>query len=451
MAKKKPPAAEPVPVAPKSVPGTDAWPATKPSMRPVAQLVPAARNARTHSREQIEKIVASIREWGWTNPLLIDEQDGIIAGHGRVLAAQQLGIEAVPVIVASGWSDAQKRAYLIADNKLALESGWDRGILAMEFGELAALDFNLELTGFEGKELRGLLSLFESKQGDINDPGPLEPPESPTSRVGDLWLLGNHRILAGDSTKFEDVRRLMAGEKATLLATDPPYLVDYRGGNHPQSWANKPDVKDKDWDDYKDPTSGLEFFVGWLAAWLPECSLDVPVYQWHATRRQVLVERAWEKHDLLVHQTIIWVKARPVLTRSHYMWQHEPCFYGWRKGHMPKRPPANERTVWQIDQVGEQDGIHPTQKPVAIFERPIMFHTEHGDVVAEPFSGSGTQLIAAEKTGRRCRAMEISLPFVDAGVRRWEQATKKQATLEGDGRTFTEIAVERAAAAEVHA
>lgn len=237
----------------------------------------------------------------------------------------------------------------------------------------------------------------------------------------------------------------MAGEKATLLATDPPYLVDYRGGNHPQSWANKPNVKDKDWDDYKDPTSGLEFFVGWLAAWLPECIDEVPIYQWHATRRQVLVESAWEKHDLLVHQTIIWVKARPVLTRSHYMWQHEPCFYGWRKGHMPKRPPANERTVWQIDQQGEQDGIHPTQKPVEIFERPIMYHTDVGGIVAEPFSGSGTQIIAAERSGRKCRAMEISPAFVDAGLMRWERATGKSATLEGDGRTFAEIASVRLA------
>lgn len=211
---------------------------------------------------------------------------------------------------------------------------------------------------------------------------------------------------------------------------------------------NKPDVKDKDWDDYNDPTSGLEFFVGWLAAWLPECILEVPIYQWHATRRQVLVERAWEKHDILCHQTIVWVKARPVITHSHYMWQSEPCFYGWRKGHMPVRPPANESNVWQINQQGEQDGIHPTQKPVEIFERPIMFHTVADAIVAEPFSGSGTQIIAAEKHGRRCRAMEISPAFVDVAVRRWEQFTGKQAILDGDGRTFAEVAAERLAVAE---
>lgn len=417
------------------------WPATHPEQRRTADLLPYARNARTHTKAQVAKIAASIREWGWTIPVLIDEKNTILAGHGRIQAAQTLGIENVPCIVARGWTEAQKRAYVLADNQLTLSGDWDMAALAAELSDLTAFDFDLALTGFSESELDSILK----RTSGVQDPGVVEVPEIATSRHGDLWLLGDHRLLNGDSTVADDVRRLMAGEKATLLATDPPYLVDYRGGNHPQSWANKPNVKDKDWDDYKDPTSGLEFFVGWLAAWLPECIDEVPIYQWHATRRQVLVESAWEKHDLLVHQTIIWVKARPVLTRSHYMWQHEPCFYGWRKGHMPKRPPANERTVWQIDQQGEQDGIHPTQKPVEIFERPIMYHTDVGGIVAEPFSGSGTQIIAAERSGRKCRAMEISPAFVDAGLMRWERATGKSATLEGDGRTFAEIASVRLA------
>ena len=238
----------------------------------------------------------------------------------------------------------------------------------------------------------------------------------------------------------------MAGEKASLLATDPPYLVDYSGGNHPQSWANKPDVKDKTWDQYVDPEKGSAFFLAFLQAALPHCEPRVPVYQWHATRRQVMVELAWIKAGLLVHQTIVWVKARPVLTRSHFMWQMEPCFYGWIEGNMPaqgRKPPPAESNVWQIDQQGQQDGIHPTQKPVALFERPITWHTKAGEVVLEPFSGSGTQIIAAEATGRRCCAMEISPGFVDAGVARWQKATGRQAILASTKQTFDALAAER--------
>jgi DNA modification methylase len=239
----------------------------------------------------------------------------------------------------------------------------------------------------------------------------------------------------------------MDGDTASLLATDPPYLVDYQGGNHPQSWSNKPEVRDKHWDDYVDPESGLEFFTAWLRVALDHCHEAVPIYQWHATRRQVLVEQAWQANGLLVHQTIIWAKARPVLTRCHFMWAHEPCFYGWPQGHMPERKPEpSSRTVWTIDQVGEQDGIHPTQKPVEIFRRPIGWHTRRGEIVLEPFSGSGTQIIAAEEQGRRCFAMEVSAAFVDVALRRWELATGKAATLDGDGRTFAEVAEERGAA-----
>jgi len=224
----------------------------------------------------------------------------------------------------------------------------------------------------------------------------------------------------------------MAGERASLLATDPPYLVDYQGGNHPQSWANGGrKTKDKHWDDYRDPDAASGFFTDFLRVWLAHSVEGVPVYQWHATRRQTLVEDAWRKNGLLVHQTVIWVKARPVLTRSDYMWQHEPCFYGWPEGYRPsQKPPANASTVWEINQQGEQDGIHPTQKPVEVFARPIQYHTTPGAICAEPFSGSGSQIIAAEQQGRRCFAMELEPRFVQVAIERWEAFTGLQAERE---------------------
>lgn len=242
------------------------------------------------------------------------------------------------------------------------------------------------------------------------------------------------RRIALEAGVPDHLARLMDGATAVLLATDPPYLVDYQGGNHPQSWANKPDVKDKHWDDYVDPGSGVKFFTDYLRCALAHCIERVPVYQWHASRRQVMVEEAWKANGLLVHQTLIWVKARPVLTRSHYMWQYEPCFYGWIEGNCPeadRRPPPSERNVWNIDQVGQQDGIHPTQKPLEIFERPLRFHTQPGEICLEPFSGSGTQLMAAERLGRRCFAIELSPAFVDAALRRWRRLTSTEPTCNG--------------------
>jgi DNA modification methylase len=230
-----------------------------------------------------------------------------------------------------------------------------------------------------------------------------------------------HRIVVGDSTCMADVARAMGGRKATLMATDPPYLVDYQGGNHPQSWSNKPDVRDKHWDDYREG-EGCELFARFLQVARDVALIANPaVYQWHAHKRQALVEAAWHQVGLLVHQQIIWAKTRAVLTHSHFMWQHEPCFYGWVEGRPPtKRPPPNVTTVWQIDQKG-LEGLHPTQKPLEIVTRPISYHTEPGDVIYEPFSGSGTALAAAETTGRVCCAVEKAEAFVAVALERLEQ------------------------------
>ncbi|MBK8172778.1 MAG: DNA modification methylase [Sandaracinaceae bacterium] len=405
-------------------------------------------NARAHPERNLQSIKGSLARFGQVEPLVILKSTGrIIGGNGRLVAMKSLGWAECD-IVELDISDLEATALGIALNRTSELAEWDEDALASILAALKTEDA-LDGVGFDEREIDQIMrDAGMEVPSTVDDPGPQEPPLHPVTQRGDLWILGEHRLLCGDSTSDDDVARLMNGEKATLLATDPPYLVDYQGGNHPQSFVNKAEVKDKHWDDYVDPKTSVDFFASFLRVALSHCIERVPIYQWHATRRQVLVEEAWKANGLLVHQTIVWVKARKVLTRSHFMWQHEPCFYGWIEGNMPesdRRPPPNESTVWSIDQIGQQDGIHPTQKPLEIFERPIRFHTRAGELVLEPFSGSGSQLVAAHKLGRRCRAMEISPAFVDAAIERWQKASGEQAVLEGTTQTFAELKTERGA------
>jgi DNA modification methylase len=302
---------------------------------------------------------------------------------------------------------------------------------------------------FAELELDKLLAEIEAQQEDVEptvgncDPDDVpEPPAEPISKLGDLWLLGEHRLLCGSSTKAEDVARLMNGERAVMMATDPPYLVDYTADNHPSSAerhkAGKDKTANKNWDAYKDPETSVAFFANFIRVAREQALVENPaIYQWHASRRQALVEEAWTANGLLWHQQIIWAKSRPILTRSHFMWAHEPAAYGWIEGRPPTlRPPVSGEcsTVWTIDnradelKGGGDDKVeHPTQKPVAIFERPITYHTRPGSIVYEPFSGSGSQIIAAERLGRRCFAMELAPEFVDVEVARWERFVGKKA------------------------
>lgn len=417
------------------------WPADKVERRDVASLVPYARNARTHSPAQVAAIAASIREWGWTVPVLVDEAGGIIAGHGRILAAQKLGITEVPVMVANGWTEAQKRAYVIADNKLALNAGWDDELLKLELGDLRELDFDLSLTGFSDEELAELA--LEEDEGGADPIVVPEPPRNPVSRPGDLWLLGDHRLLCGDSTNTDDVRRLMNGERAVLFATDPPYLVDYDGSNHP--------TRNKDWSPsygvtWDDASQGAELYDGFIAAAIAEAiTEDAAWYCWHASRRQAMLEACWERAGAFVHQQIIWAKDRGVLTRSEYLWKHEPCFFGWMKG---KRPPrvSDERlgSTWEIPSLyGEDRPDHPTPKPLDCFGIPMRQHVVRGGLCYEPFCGSGTQIMAGEENDRRVFAMEISPAYVDVAIERWQAATGRDAALDGDGITFAQAREDR--------
>lgn len=412
--------------------------------RPVADLVPYARNARTHSDAQVAQIAASIAEFGWTNPILVDGKSGVIAGHGRLLAARKLGLDRVPVIELAHLTEAQKRAYILADNKLAENAGWDDELLAIELGELKDADFDLGLVGFDDAELSRLLGeaaegLGESGVGDDAVP---EPPEVPISRPGDLWILGDHRLLCGDSTKPEDVDRLMDGEKPALFSTDPPYIIDYTGADRPR--------EGKDWSavyreiDIKDAEG---FLRGVFENGLRVCRDNAAWYCWHAHKRAALIERIWTDLGVLNHQQIVWVKPIATMTYSCYPWKHEPCLMGWRQGNKPAHKGDNTHqvtSVWSLDWEGAPRPIgneHPTQKPIEVFAIPMRQHTEPGEVCYEPFSGSGSQLIAGERLGRKVRAMEISPVFVDVAIRRWQDATGKEATL--DGKTFEAVAAER--------
>ena len=405
----------------------------------IDELHPDPGNPRRISDLELEALTQSIKTQGFVDPVLARREDHmVIAGHQRLIAARRLGLKVVPVIFVD---KSRELAQLlnIASNRVG--GDWDDELLGRRIEELLAIpNLNISLSGLTDGEIDKYLKLLQVREkrdrAEVFDlEGALIDAERKTPRTkrGDLWLLGDHRVLCADSTSEEDVGHLMGEKKAALMATDPPYLVDYQGGNHPASKANKGRAtKDKHWDDYHDPGAAVDFFTKFLRLGLEHLAPNSAIYQWHATRRQALVEQAWTQCGLLVHQTIVWVKARGVLTHSHYLWRHEPCFYGWVEGQTPKlKPPSDESTVWQIDQAGEQMGIHPTQKPVDLFIRPISYHTQVNDICYEPFLGSGTQLIACERLGRRCYALELEPAYVDVAVARWEAFSGEKANPAG--------------------
>jgi DNA modification methylase len=362
----------------------------------IGQLHPDPANPRRISDQEMESLTRSLREFGFVQPVVARQQDRtVIGGHQRLLAARRLGWQQVPVVFLD-LSQEQAKVLNLALNRIS--GSWDNELLGRLLAELKEIpNVDLSLSGFSDDELKKHLKGLEAwekreKIETFDLDAALEAVRAaPVAHTGDLWLLGDHRLLCGDSTNPDDVARLMNGQRASLLATDPPYLVDYSGGNHPASKANRKETRDKHWDDYVDPETSVEFFQKFLALALEHLKPHSAIYQWHAHRRQALVEQAWTQCGLLVHQQIIWQKARGVLTHSHYLWSHEPCFYGWVEGQPPKKkPPSNERTIWQLDQQGSSMNIHPTQKPLELFMRPLEFHTEPGDVCFEPFLGSGT-------------------------------------------------------------
>ncbi len=416
---------------------TNVWPADRVERRAVAELIPFARNARTHSDEQVAGIAASIREWGWTTPILVDEDGGIIAGHGRVLAARKLGLADVPVMVATGWTEAQRRAYVLADNKLALNAGWDAALLASELKGLAELGFDTGLTGFSADELAALL--VEPSPG-LTDPDAVpEAPADPVTRPGDVWILGRHRIICGSSTDANTVAAVLAGVVPHLMVTDPPYGVEYD-----PSWRNAAFTGSKTArtgvvlnDDRADWREAWALFPGDVA------------YVWHGALHATTVAESLAACDFAIRSQIIWAKPRLVIGRGDYHWQHEPCWYAVRRGRTGHYGgDRKQTTLWQIEgQAGTEDGAttHGTQKPVECMRRPIENNSSPGQAVYEPFSGSGTTIIAAEMSGRACHAVELNPAYVDVAVTRWQAFTGGVATLEGDGRSYPEVEAERLA------
>ena len=402
-------------------------------LAPVAALIPYARNARTHSDAQVAQIAASIREFGFTNPVLVDADRGVIAGHGRLLAARKLGMAEVPTVELGHLTPAQRRAYVLADNRLALSAGWDDDLLRIELGELQADGFDLALTGFDPDEIAGLLA---DPTAGLTDPDEVPPvPEVPVSRLGDSWLLGRHRLVCGDSTDAATVARALAGVRPHLMVTDPPYGVGYD-----PAWRNRAGLGNTarvgkvENDDRADWREAWALFPGDVA------------YVWHGALHASTVAASLDACGFAIRAQVIWAKDRLVLGRGHYHWQHEPCWYAVRgQGHWAGD--RKQTTLWQIaSRAQDAETVHGTQKPVECMRRPMENNSSPGQAVYEPFSGSGTTLIAAETSGRSCHAVELSPAYVDVAVLRWQAFTGQQAVLEDGAAHFDALAAERAGA-----
>jgi len=376
----------------------------------VDRLIPYARNARTHSKEQIIQLRASLREYGFVNPVLCDKEYNIIAGHGRVLAARAEGMEAVPCVFVEHLTDAQKKAYILADNRLALSAGWDEELLALEFGELQDLGFDLELTGFDPAEIEKLFNKGDDvREDDFDVAAELERPA--VTRPGDLWLLGRHRLICGDSTLPETYAALMDGRKANLVVTDPPYNVNYEGS------AGK--IKN----DNMDGGKFYEFLLAAFRGMEAVMATDASIYVFHADTEGLNFRRAFADAGFYLSGTCIWKKQSLVLGRSPYQWQHEPVLFGWKKkGKHAWYSDRKQSTIWEFDKP-RKNGDHPTMKPVPLMAYPILNSSMTGCAVLDPFGGSGSTLIACEQTDRVCFTAELDEKFCDVIVKRYiEQA-----------------------------
>lgn len=396
------------------------WPAANVKMTDVSKLIPYARNSRTHSPEQVAQIAASIREWGFTIPILTDESGGIIAGHGRLLAAQKLDLKQVPCMTAEGWTDSQKRAYIIADNKLALNAGWDEAALAEEMRALSEDGFNIDLTGFSEEEFTSMLNDDKEAEGLTDPDDAPEPPATPKTKLGDIYILGNHRLMCGDGTSVEAVKTLCEGKAADLWLTDPPYNVAYEGKTKNKLKIQNDKLSDDDF---------VLFIKNACIAAMSAMKDGAAFYIWHANNTSLLFETGIFNAGLSVRQHLVWLKNSIVMGQQDYHYKHEPCLYGWKDGAAHFWGNDRKQTsILDFDRP-QRNGEHPTMKPVALFEYQMMNNTKAGDVVLDSFGGSGTTMIAAEKNGRRARIMELDPKYCDVIVKRWEDFTGKKAEL----------------------
>lgn len=379
-------------------------PADKVEKRSVSSLIPFAKNSRTHSDEQVAQIAASIKEWGWTVPVLIDTDSQIIAGHGRLMAARKLGMEEVPVMVADGWSDSQKRAYVIADNKLALNAGWDNELLSLELNDLKDIGFDIELTGFSLDELADLTPI-EIEEGLTDEDAVPEIPEEPITKLGDIWVLGNHRLMCGDSTSIDAVEKLMDGNKVDMVFTDPPYNVAFNGRSGKHDVIKNDDLPEEEFATFIDEVCNT------IKAVDPKA-----YYIWCN----------WNFYGVLQGKLdyktcIVWAK-NVFGMGAGYRHQHEFCLFNGKIDEVIK----NESDLWEVKK--DTKYVHPTQKPVALSVRAFGNHIKLLNVL-DLFGGSGSTLIGAEQTGRKAFVMELDPKYCDVIVKRWEQFTGKKAVL----------------------
>ncbi len=383
----------------------------------VEKLIPYVKNSRTHSDGQVAQIAASIKEFGWTNPILVDGESGVIAGHGRLLAARKLGHKEVPVIELAHMTESQKRAYVIADNQLAMNAGWDTTLLSLELADLKEQGFEMDVLGFDPKELDKLLEP-EQVDGLTDEDAVPEAPVEPKTKLGDIYQLGNHRLMCGDSCSIADMEKLCAGQLVDMWLTDPPYNVAYEG-------STGLTIKNDNMEDSQFRQFLRDSYVTADAV----MKAGAVFYIWHADLEGYNFRGAAKDAGWTVRQCLIWEKSSLVMGRQDYHWKHEPCLYGWKdgSGHLWASD-RKQTTILQFNKP-RKNGDHPTMKPVELFEYCLMNNTKGGDIVLDSFGGSGTTMIASEKHGRYARLMELDPKYCDVIVKRWEDFTGKKAVL----------------------
>jgi DNA modification methylase len=402
----------------------------------ISVLIPYARNARTHSDEQIAQIAGSIKEFGFNNPVLIDKDNGVIAGHGRLAAARKLGLKEVPCIRLEHLTETQRKAYILADNRIALNSGWEAELLSLELSELLDGGVNLESLGFDADEIDALLNKIEPTEGLTDEDATPEVPEEPVTKPGDVWILGKHRLMCGDSTSIEQAEKLMGGVKGDMVFTDPPYNVAYEGRGEKNKLGP---IKNDNMSDESFEQFCRDVFATYHSIMKPLAC----IYVCHPDS-QTAPKLAFEKtfgELFKKSSTVIWVKQSAGMGWQDYRAQHEPILYGWKEG-SGKHFYCGDRsktTVWKIGRDAQASYVHPTQKPVALPEEAINNSSKGEDVIIDLFGGSGSTLIACEKTGRVNRSMELDPKYCDVIVKRWQDFTGKQATLEATGQTYSEL------------
>jgi len=399
---------------------------------PIQELVPYVNNARTHSAAQITKLRSSLREFGFVNPIIVDRDYSVIAGHGRLIAAKEEGFSEVPCVFVDYLTEAQKKAYIIADNRYAEDAGWDEELLRLEIEGLQGMEFNVELLGFEPAELNKLLTNDEDIQEDDFDvDAELQKPA--LTKAGDIWLLGKHRLVCGDSTKPDTYKVLMDGKKANLVVTDPPYNVNYEGS------AGK----------IKNDNMGNEAFYTFLfhafKSMEEVMAQDASIYVFHADTEGLNFRKAFSDAGFYLSGTCIWKKQSLVLGRSPYQWQHEPVLFGWKKkGKHMWYSDRKQSTIWEYDKP-KKNGEHPTMKPIALIANPITNSSITGCIVLDPFGGSGSTLIACEQTDRICHTIELDEKFCDVIVKRFiEQVSSDEQVFllrDGSNKAYGELAV----------